>query len=174
MWAGPLGCLSLPSVRSWIRPDTSIWKLALSQSCSPRIKEGRKRVKCLLRSSMLNEIDVQYEPSYHGWTTGQPYLLNIFIFEYPFISDLCGNMLEKGRMKEQFYGLFYGIKNGIQFSHARHVPKFLNVNSNWLLTVFYVRNFLGSFAYYIKHSLSICSKYYMTNKSFWQMDKRIL
>ena len=46
--AGPLGRLSLPSIKSWIRPDTPIWKLALSQSCSPRIKDGQKRVKPLL------------------------------------------------------------------------------------------------------------------------------
>ena len=58
--AGPLACQSLPSVMSWIRSDTPIWKLALSQSCSPRIKEGWKRVKCLLRSWLNNEIDVQY------------------------------------------------------------------------------------------------------------------
>ena len=48
-WAGSLACLSLPSVMSWIRPDTPIWKLALSQSCLPRNKHGRKRVKCLFR-----------------------------------------------------------------------------------------------------------------------------
>ena len=58
-WAGPLACLSLPSVISWIRSDTPIWKLALSQSCSSRIKDGRKRVECL-RSLLKNEIDVQY------------------------------------------------------------------------------------------------------------------
>ena len=45
-WAGILACISLPSILSWIRPDTLIWKLALFQFCSPRIKDGRKRVKC--------------------------------------------------------------------------------------------------------------------------------
>ena len=44
-WAGPLACLSLPSVMSWIR-----WKLALYQSCSPRIKEGRKRTSHKIRT----------------------------------------------------------------------------------------------------------------------------
>ena len=33
-------CLRLSSVMSRIRSDTSVWKLALSQSCSPRIKMG--------------------------------------------------------------------------------------------------------------------------------------
>ena len=55
-WAEPLACLSLLSIMSWIRPDTRIWKLALSQPCSPRIKEGRKRVKCLLRLLLKNEV----------------------------------------------------------------------------------------------------------------------
>ena len=49
MWAGPLARLSLPSIMSWIRPDTLIWKLALSQSCSHRIKVGRKIVKCFIK-----------------------------------------------------------------------------------------------------------------------------
>ena len=35
-----------------------IWNFALSQSCSPRIKYGRKRVKCVFRSLLMNEIDV--------------------------------------------------------------------------------------------------------------------
>ena len=59
-WAGPLVCLSLPSVMSWIRPVIPIWKLSLSQSYSPRIKDGHKRVKYLFRSLLRNEIDVQY------------------------------------------------------------------------------------------------------------------
>ena len=42
-WAGPLARLSLPSVMSWIRSDTSIWKLALSQSCTPRIYNSKGR-----------------------------------------------------------------------------------------------------------------------------------
>ena len=42
-WAGPLACLSLPSIKSWIRSDTPIWKLALVQSCSLRIKRSRQR-----------------------------------------------------------------------------------------------------------------------------------
>ena len=33
---GPLACLSLSSIMSWIRSGTSIWKLLLSQSCSPK------------------------------------------------------------------------------------------------------------------------------------------
>ena len=53
-WAGPLACLSLPSVMSWIRSDTLIWKLAVSQSCSPRIKVGRKRVKFRMEVPILN------------------------------------------------------------------------------------------------------------------------
>ena len=59
-WTGPLACLSLPSVMSRIRSDTSTWKLALSQSCSPRIEKCRKRVKCLFRWTLMNEIDGQY------------------------------------------------------------------------------------------------------------------
>ena len=59
-WTGPLACLSLPSVMSRIRSDTSTWKLALSQSCSPRIERCRKRVKCLFRWTLMNEIDGQY------------------------------------------------------------------------------------------------------------------
>ena len=45
-WAEPLACLSLLSIMSWIRPDTRIWKLALSQPCSSRIKNGQKRDLC--------------------------------------------------------------------------------------------------------------------------------
>ena len=40
-------------VMSRIRSDTPIWKLALSQSCSQRIKEGRKRVKCLIKIGVV-------------------------------------------------------------------------------------------------------------------------
>ena len=29
-WVRPLACLSLPSVMSWIKSDTLIWKLAIS------------------------------------------------------------------------------------------------------------------------------------------------
>ena len=35
------------------------------ETCSPRIKESLKRVKCLLRLLMLNEIDVQYSTTIH-------------------------------------------------------------------------------------------------------------
>ena len=52
-WAGPLACLSRPSVMSWIRSVTPIWKLALSQSCSPRIKRSQQRVKCCAKSKAI-------------------------------------------------------------------------------------------------------------------------
>ena len=53
-WAEPLACLSLPSVKSWIRSGTLIWKIALVQSCTPRIKRCRQRVKCLFRTSLFD------------------------------------------------------------------------------------------------------------------------
>ena len=63
-WAGPLVCLSLPSVMSWIRSDTPIWKLALSQSYSPRIKGGWKRVKCLGKHSTVRGKGLNYPSNY--------------------------------------------------------------------------------------------------------------
>ena len=46
-WAGPQACQSLPSVMSWIRSGSPIWKLALPQPCSHRIKRSRQGFKCL-------------------------------------------------------------------------------------------------------------------------------
>ena len=60
-WARPLARLSLPSVMSWIRSDTPIWKLALSQSCSPRIKGGWKRVKCLGKHSQGERVKLPFQ-----------------------------------------------------------------------------------------------------------------
>ena len=60
---GPLACLSLPSVMSWTRSDSPIWKLALPQSCSPRIKRSRQSYM-FIWWLLMNEIDVQYDITY--------------------------------------------------------------------------------------------------------------
>ena len=48
-WAGPLACLSLPSAMSRMRSDISIWKLALTQSCSPRIKKVGRELNVFIK-----------------------------------------------------------------------------------------------------------------------------
>ena len=58
--AGPLACLSLPSIMSWIRPNTPVWKLALFQSCSPKNKDGRERYIIFI---FLSYMSMHYPPA---------------------------------------------------------------------------------------------------------------
>ena len=76
--------LSLPFVMSWIRPNTLIWKLALSQSCSPKIKDGQMRIKSLLLQCKILEKLVTYKDrvSNFSYYTKSPFGLILKIEQF--------------------------------------------------------------------------------------------
>ena len=47
-WTGPLVCLSLFSVKFWIRVSTSTWNPVFTQSCFPNKETDSQRVKQFL------------------------------------------------------------------------------------------------------------------------------
>ena len=55
-WTGPLACLSLSSVISWIWSGTSIWKLVFPCFVPPnKVANGRDKFKCLFGSKNIIE-----------------------------------------------------------------------------------------------------------------------